>query len=86
MNQKYRMLKTVKGVHDGHLHPTTFNEGEVHPIGENLAGQFIELGVVDLADEDGDAGAEGEADGEAKSKGGAPSNKMKKAAPENKSK
>lgn len=74
--QKYRMLKTIKGVHDGKLHPTTFNEGEEHDIGDNLAGQFIELGAVELVLEEGDE----------KAKGDAPSNKMKKPAIENKGK
>lgn len=79
--QKFRMLKTVKGVHDGHLHPVDFVEGTTHEIGEDLAGQFIELGAVEMADDEGDA-----PDSEEKSEGDAPANKAKKAAPENKTK
>ena len=71
MLQKVTMLTTQKGVHDGEIHPATFIEGEEYEIGPDLLQSFIELGVIDLADE--------------KSLGGAPANKMKKAAPENKS-
>lgn len=72
--QKYRMLKTMKGVHDGELHPVEFIEGQEYAIGDSLAGQFIELGVVELADQPGE-----------KSAGNAPSNKARSAAAENKS-
>ena len=74
MKQKYRMLKSARGVHDGHLHPVDFPEGQEYEIGDGLAGQFIELGIVELADQPSE-----------KSAGNAPSNKAKAAAPENKS-
>ncbi len=74
MMHRVRMLRTQPGVHDGEIHPVTFVEGEDYEIGPDLLESFIELGVVDLA-----------ADAGAKSQGHAPSNKMNKAAPENKS-
>lgn len=77
--QKYRMLKSVKGVHDGQLHPVDFHEGTVHPIGDSLAQQFIELGAVELVEEE-------DTEEQEKSAGAAPANKSKAAAPANKSK
>lgn len=72
--QKIRMVATQRGVHDGEIHPATFIEGEEYEIGPELLNSFIELGVVELADQ-----------AEEKSHSHAPANKMKKAAPENKS-
>ncbi len=77
--QKYRILKTVPGVRQGELHPFVFEKDSEHPIDDDLAAQFYEMGVIDKCDEE----AVGE---EEKSKGDAPSNKAKKAAPENKAK
>ena len=71
MIHKVTMLKTQRGVRDGAIHPDTFVEGEEYEIDDALLDSFIELGVVELAGE--------------KSKGNAPANKMKAAAPENKS-
>ena len=72
MLHKVRMLNTQRGVHDGGIHPTSFLEGQEYDIGDGLLESFVELGAVELVD------------GE-KSLGHAPANKMRKSAPENKS-
>lgn len=72
MQHKVRMLKTQRGVRQGSIHPATFIEGEEHEIDAALLESFIELGAVELVEE--------------KSRGHAPANKMRAAAPENKSK
>src|SRR5258708_7678733 len=58
--QKFRMLKTMKGVHDGELHPVAFQEGTTHVIGDSLASQFIDLGAVEMVDDDADSNTEGD--------------------------
>ena len=69
---KVRMLKTQKGVPDGEIQPVSFMEGQEYEIGDGLLHSFIDLGIVELADETGE-----------KSQGDAPANKARKAAPEN---
>lgn len=68
---KVRMLTTLRGVHDGELHPVSFIEGREYEIGDGLLQSFIDLGAVELVEE--------------KSLGDAPENKAFMGAPENKS-
>ena len=72
MQHRVKMLQTQRGVRDGEIHPSTFIEGQEYEIDQPLLDSFIELGVVEMAGQ--------------KSQGHAPANKMKTAAPENKSK
>jgi hypothetical protein len=78
MKHKIRMLSTQMGVHDGELHPVPFVEGQEYEIGDDLFSAFINCGAVELVLD--------EKPQEKKSEGDAPSNKMRRNAPENKSK
>ncbi len=70
MLQKVRMLKTQIAVNDGDIRPVPFIEGGEYDVGTELLQSFIEMGAVELVEE--------------KSHADTPSNKMHKAAPQNK--
>src|SRR5690349_15440960 len=48
MKNQVKMLKTLNGVDDGQLHPSTFYEGHEYAIGQGLLNDFISLGGVEL--------------------------------------
>ena len=48
MKQTVLMLKTLSGVDEGQVYPTTYQDGEEYAIGEELLACFVELGGVEL--------------------------------------
>ncbi len=51
---KIKMLKTTNGVNDGEVYPRLYLEGETYEIGERLLECFIQMGVVEVQNDEAD--------------------------------